>query len=109
MECSRPEYRSGQPFPSPGDPPNPGIEPRSPALQAGSLPAEPEGSPEYDRRMSSHTWPHFVPSTDLQGRFPILQLEKVVHGDVYCFIQGHGDVNEKMKAGSDCISTLLHL
>ena len=29
------------PFPSPGDLPNPGIEPRSPTLQANSLPAEP--------------------------------------------------------------------
>ena len=36
---SRPEYWSGQPFPSPGDLPNPGNEPRSPALQADSLPA----------------------------------------------------------------------
>ena len=40
MEFSRPEYWSGQPFPSPGDLPNPGIRPRSPALQADSLPAE---------------------------------------------------------------------
>ena len=32
-------------FPSPGDLPNPGIEPRSPALQADSLPAEPPGKP----------------------------------------------------------------
>ena len=31
------------PFSSPGDLPNPGIEPRYPALQAGSLPAEPKG------------------------------------------------------------------
>ena len=31
------------PFPSPGDLPNPGIEPRSPALQADSLPAKPQG------------------------------------------------------------------
>ena len=31
---------SGQPFPSPGDPPHPGIKPRSPALQADSLPFE---------------------------------------------------------------------
>jgi len=30
-------------FPSPGDVPNPGIEPRSPALWADSLPAEPQG------------------------------------------------------------------
>ena len=33
------------PFPSPGDLPNPGMEPRSPALQAHSLPAEPQGKP----------------------------------------------------------------
>ena len=40
MGFSRQEYWSGLPFPSPGDLPNPGIEPRSPALQADSLPAE---------------------------------------------------------------------
>ena len=33
----QPEYWSGEPFPSPGDLPNPGIKPRSPALQADSL------------------------------------------------------------------------
>ena len=33
----------GQPFPSPGDLPNPGIKPRSPTLQADSLAAEPQG------------------------------------------------------------------
>ena len=43
MEFSRPEYWSEKPFPSPGDLPNPGIEPRSPALQVDSLPAEPPG------------------------------------------------------------------
>ena len=43
---SRPEYWSGQPFPSPGDLANPGIEPRSPALQADSLPVEPPGKHE---------------------------------------------------------------
>ena len=45
MEFSRPEYWSGWPFPSPGDLPNPGIELRFPALQADSLPAEPQGKP----------------------------------------------------------------
>ena len=39
----RQENWSGLPFPSPGDLPNPGIEPRSPALQADSLPSEPPG------------------------------------------------------------------
>ena len=37
MGFSRQEYWSGLPFPSPEDLPNPGIEPRSPALQADSL------------------------------------------------------------------------
>ena len=41
----RQEYWSGLPFSSPGDLPNPGIEPRSSALQADSLPAEPLGKP----------------------------------------------------------------
>ena len=43
IEFSRPEYWSGSPAPSPGDLPDPGIEPRSPALQADSLPLEPPG------------------------------------------------------------------
>ena len=46
MEFSRPEYWSGLLFPSSGDLPNPGIEPRSPTLQADSLPAEPQGKPK---------------------------------------------------------------
>ena len=46
MEFSRPEYWSGLSFPSPGDLPNPGIELRSPTLQADSLPAEPQGKPK---------------------------------------------------------------
>ena len=41
-EFSRQESWSGCPFPSPGDLPNPGIEPRSATLQAGSLPADPQ-------------------------------------------------------------------
>ena len=38
---SRQEYWSGLPFPSPGDLPNPGIKPRSPAFQADALTSEP--------------------------------------------------------------------
>ena len=41
MESPRQEYWSGLPFPSPGDLPNPGIEPRSPALQASEPPGKP--------------------------------------------------------------------
>ena len=43
MGFSRQEYWSGLPFPSPRDLPNLGVEPRSPALQADSLPSEAPG------------------------------------------------------------------
>ena len=43
MGFSRQESWSGLPFPSPGDLPDPGIEPGSPALQADALPWEPSG------------------------------------------------------------------
>ena len=46
MEFSRQEYWSGLPFPSPGDCSNIGIKPRSPALQANSLPSESPGKPK---------------------------------------------------------------
>ena len=45
MEFSRQEYWSGLPFPSPGDHPDPGIEPGSPALLADSLLSEPPEKP----------------------------------------------------------------
>ena len=48
MRFSRQEYWSGLPFPSPGDLPDPGIEPRSPALQADSFPTELQGKPREE-------------------------------------------------------------
>ena len=45
MELSKQEYWSGVPFPSPGVLSDPGSEPRSPLLQADSLPSEPPGKP----------------------------------------------------------------
>ena len=47
MRFPRQEYWGGLPFPSPGDLPNPGIGPGSPALQEGSLPFESLGSPFF--------------------------------------------------------------
>ena len=52
MEFSRQEYWSGLSFPSPGDLPNPGIEPRSPALQADAL---------LSRRRQWHPTPVLLP------------------------------------------------
>ena len=48
MGFSRQEYWSGLPFPSPGDLPNPGIKPRSSALQTDSLPSELSGKPSIE-------------------------------------------------------------
>ena len=55
MEFSRQEYQSGQTFPSPGDLPDPGLKPRSPALQVNSLPSE---SPEKSvyRKETAKLW-----------------------------------------------------
>ena len=46
---SRQEHWCGLPFPSPGDLPDPGIKPRSPALQADALTSEPPGKPQIGR------------------------------------------------------------
>ena len=63
MGFSRQEYGRWVPFPSPGDLPDPGIEPRSPALKTDSLPSEPPGKPIYkeDRRgmNSGYEFSHF--------------------------------------------------
>ena len=61
MGFSRQECWSELPFPSPGDLPNPGIEHRSPTLQADALLSEPPGKPQKTR-VSCHTL--------LQGIFP---------------------------------------
>ena len=45
MEFSRQEYWSGLPFPSPGDLPDPGIKPVSPALAGGVYTTEPPRNP----------------------------------------------------------------
>ena len=53
MGFSRQEYWSGLPFPSPGDLPDPGIEPRSPTLKADTLTSEPPGKPYSFHQMST--------------------------------------------------------
>ena len=55
MRFSRQEYWSGLPFPSPGDLPDPGIEPGSPTLQADALPSEPPGKTFQEGR-SGQIW-----------------------------------------------------
>ena len=49
MGFPRQQYRSGLPFPSPGDLPNPGIELTSPVLAGGFFTTEPPGKPQFHR------------------------------------------------------------
>ena len=60
MGFSRQEYWSGLPFPSPGDLPDPGIEPRSPALQADALTSEPPGKPNINMHFCSPSTLHVM-------------------------------------------------
>ncbi|CAI9161576.1 unnamed protein product [Rangifer tarandus platyrhynchus] len=55
MGYSRQEYWSGLPSPSPGYLPDPGIKPRSPALQADALPSELPGEPQQGRHRGGPT------------------------------------------------------
>ena len=74
MEFSRPEYWSGQPFPSPGDLPNPGIKPRSPVLQVDSLPPEPQGQPKNTSEQPIPLQAD-LPDSGIELGSPILQAD----------------------------------
>ena len=60
MELSRQEYWSALPFPPPGDLPDPGIEPRSHALQANSLQSQPQGSDVLINIYQSNLYPFII-------------------------------------------------
>ena len=73
MGFSRQEYWSGLPFPSPGDLPDPGIEPRCPALQAGLLSTELPGSPvRRHKRCGFDPWVGKIPWSRKQQPTTIL-------------------------------------
>ena len=69
MEFSRQEYWSGLPVPSPGDLPDPAIEP-SPTFQADALPSELPGKP-----LDSQRWFHFL---SLLEELDLVQLASIV-------------------------------
>ena len=70
MGFSRQEYWSGLPFPSPGDLPDPGIEPGSPSFQADALTSEPPGKVSYDTSLCE------IPNED-NGSNPICKTSIV--------------------------------
>ena len=65
-------YWSGQPFPSLWDLPNPGLEPRSPALQVDSLPGEPQGKLGNSQYLDWVFFPNRVPTQDLKPKYTLL-------------------------------------
>ena len=78
MGFSRQEYWSGLPFPSPGDLPDPGIEPGSPALEADTLTSEPPGKPgRSNQSILKETNPEYsLEGLVLKLKFLPIQLEK---------------------------------
>ena len=75
MGFSRPEY---WPFPSPGDLPDPGIEPGSPALQMDSSPAEPQGNSKNTGVVSLFIpSPEDLPDPGIKPRSPALQMDSL--------------------------------
>ena len=77
MEFSRPEYWSGEPFPSPGDLPDPGIKPGSPALQAESSPTEPQGKPKNTGVGSLSLLQRIFPTPGNELASPALQADSL--------------------------------
>ena len=91
MEFSRHEYWSGWPFPSPGDLPDPGIEPGSPTLQADALPSEPPGKPHiiikdviYVIPEWSSGFPYFLQFKSDFGKNEFMILAPVSSGSCFC-------------------------
>ena len=75
MEFSRQEYWSGSPFSSPGDLPDPGIKPRSPALQADGLLSEPPEKPILcTRKFITVMWKPLACVHVVLSRFSPVQL-----------------------------------
>ena len=74
MGFYRQEYWSGLPCPPPGNLPNPGIEPRSPAFQANSLLSELPGKPKI---MEPIPYPGDLPDPGVKPGSPALQADSL--------------------------------
>ena len=86
MGFSRQEYWSGLPFTSPGDLPEPGIEPRSPALQADALPSELPGKPAPPGKFLSLFFKRDHSGSERLGRqlrFPKWESSPDIHTQVH--------------------------
>ena len=81
MGFSRQDYWSGLPYNPPGDLPNPGIEPRSPALWAEALTSEPPGKPHIRMRVGFLSFPSFI---EIWLAYNIVFVLDVYHDDMIC-------------------------
>ena len=105
MEFSRPDYWSGWSFPSPGDLPNPGIKPRSPALRVDSLPAEPQGKPKNTGVGSLSLFQQIFPTQDSnQG---LLQCRRILYQLNYQGSSPHPRPHPSKKRKDICLLTQL--
>ena len=77
MGFPRQEYWSGLPCPLPGDPPNPGSNPRSPALQADFLPCEPPGKPKNIEVGKLSLLQGIIPNPGIEPGSPALQADSL--------------------------------
>ena len=88
MDFFRPEYWSGKPFPSPGDLPRQGIEPRSPALQVDSLPAEPPEKPKNTGVGSLSLLQRIFPTQD--SNWGLLHGRQILYQPIYGLLERCG-------------------
>ena len=103
MGFSRQEYWSELPFPSPGDLPDPGIQPGSPALRADALTSEPPGKPIVSYlSWSSHTqlsllFISAVPTTLQSRSVSVLFIQQTIMEHLLCVQTLWGLPAEKKK------------
>ena len=104
MKFSRQEYWNGLPFPSPWDLPNPGNKPRSPELQADSLPFDPQGSP-----MDYLSIPHLLLFHIMSARCEIQALSFThTHTHTHTHTQPHPYTTLCVKQSLPNFKNLLH-
>ena len=99
MEFSRPEYWSGKPFPSPGDLPNPGIEPTSPTLHVDSLSTESQGKPKNTGvgRLSLLQWILLIQ----ESNWGLLHCRRILYQLSYQGSPKENTQKKKKEKGSD--------
>ena len=105
MGFPRQESWSGLPFPSPGDLPDPGIEPMSPALAGGFFTTEPPGKPKYCF-MSLYFFHYYLLFMSNDIRFPFMIIVENFFQKVLAYVKELSGYNQRIsdrwKSGQGC-------